>query len=1105
FINHYLNILKVIVENREIELKEIDILSEEERHQILYEFNDTKADYPKDKTIQELFEEQVEKTPDNIAIVFEDKKLTYRELNEKSNSLARLLREKGVRPNSIVGIMVERSPEMIIGIMGILKSGGAYLPIDPTNPKERIEYMLFDSDSNILLSRKNLLIHINYNGEIIDLNDSDIFLNDTNNLELTNKSSDLVYVIYTSGTTGKPKGAMIEHRSLVNRLNWMQKKYPISEEDTILQKTTYTFDVSVWEIIWWSLVGAKVCILRPEAEKSPIEIMETIENNEITTIHFVPSMLEVFMDYVKENDLKEKLKSIKKVFSSGEELKRNQVIKFYNVFDMGNKLTNLYGPTEATIDVSYFDCINKERAEIPIGKPIYNTQLYVLHGRKVTPIGIAGELWISGDGLSRGYLNRQELTEEKFVENPFVKGNKMYKTGDLARWLPDGNVEFLGRIDDQVKIRGFRIELNEIESRLLEHENIKESIVLAKEDKNGGKYLCAYVVSNDNIDDLKLKSYLKESLPEYMIPSVFVELEELPLTRNGKVDKRALPEPNLEMGLIGYEAPRNEVEEILVEVYSEVLGVEKVGINDNFFKLGGDSIKAIQLSARVLKHGYILDVKDIFKNAEIKEISGKVKVKKMLSAQTLIEGLTELTPIQMWFFENKISSISHFNQSVMLLRKNGFEAEKVRAVFNKIFEHHDALRMSYIIDEFGIKQITRNVENILYNFMIFDFRGQIDCKNEIEEKCEKMQESLDINKGNLVNLGLFKTDEGDHLAIIIHHLIIDGISWRILFEDFSTGYSQLLKGKKINFQEKTTSYMEWAKELKKYSESEEVLKEIKFWGLQEKSKARLKMGEQEKTNLKIRKREVINLEFSKSETNNILKNVNSVYNTEINDILLTTLVRTLKEYAVGEEILIGLEGHGREGIIENIDHSRTVGWFTTIYPVVFISEKNLDISREIRKVKETLRRVPNKGIGYGILKYLTKKDELGDLKFTLRPEVMFNYLGQFDEDISKKIFEISDISTGKNIAEENTSNRLMEISGLISDKKLRLSFDFDANRIDSKTMNNFRMIFKINLQEIIEHCINKNEKIITPSDISNNSLSIDDLDDFIEELQDYID
>ncbi|NLW45808.1 MAG: amino acid adenylation domain-containing protein, partial [Firmicutes bacterium] len=582
---HFQNIIREVIENPEINLTDIQMIAPEERRQILQEFNNTGAKYPKDRTIYELFEAQVEQNPNHPAVIFAEQQLTYLELNRKANQLARVLRKKGVTRDSIVGILLERSPEMMIGLMATLKAGGAYLPISPEYPEERITYMLQDSKALVLLTNATFKDKAAFEGEVLCLEDEGLYSGDDSNPALVNKPTDLAYVIYTSGSTGKPKGAMIEHYSLVNRLNWMQKQYSIGPEDTILQKTPYTFDVSVWELFWWSITGAGVCFLKPGGEKDPEAIVEAIEKNHISTMHFVPSMLIAFLGYLENGVNLERLKSLRQVFASGEALKPQQVTKFNRLLfeTNGTKLHNLYGPTEATIDVSYFDCSSGGELEtIPIGKPIDNINLYVLNrANQLQPVGVPGELYIAGDGLARGYLNRPELTAEKFVENPFNPGKRMYKTGDLARWLPDGNVEYLDRIDNQVKVRGFRIELGEIESELLKHEQIKETVVSALDDQEGNKYLCAYLVTETELPVMELRDYLSQSLPEYMIPSYFIRLEQIPLTPNGKVDRKALPVPEGDINTgRAYEAPTNEIEENLVNIWKEVLGVDRIGIND---------------------------------------------------------------------------------------------------------------------------------------------------------------------------------------------------------------------------------------------------------------------------------------------------------------------------------------------------------------------------------------------------------------------------------------------------------------------------------------------------------------------------------------------
>jgi len=604
FANLYLNILSQICKNPDSLLDELDIITEDEYKIILNDFNNTTSYYEKEKTIHEMFQQQVEKVPNNVAVMFEGKQLTYLELNKKSNQLAELLRDRGVKPDDRVCLLLERSVEMVIGIMAVLKAGGSYLPVSPENPEDRINFVIEDSSAKLVLTQGKFMNKVNYN-DVIDLEDENLYTGNGENLEQINNSSDLAYIIYTSGSTGKPKGVMIEHYSVINRLNWMQKMYPLGQQDVILQKTPYTFDVSVWELFWWSFTGAKVVMLKPGGEKDPAQIVDAIEKNSVTTMHFVPSMLTAFLDYVEGLENIDKLKSLKQVFASGEALNLSQVKRFNNLLykRFGTKLHNLYGPTEATVDVSYFPCSTGEEIElVPIGKPIDNINLLVVNQNlKLCPVGVTGELVIAGDGLARGYLNRPELNLEKFLPNPYSPGGRIYKTGDLARWLPDGNIEYLGRIDHQVKIRGNRIELGEIEARLLEYEGIKETVVMVRKDAREEFYLCAYCVSDKELTVGQLRAHLALELPEYMIPSYFVQLEKMPLNSNGKIARKSLPEPddnNIDTG-IDYVEPQNEIQEALHKIWKEILARDRISIHDNFYEIGGHSISLIIMAARI--------------------------------------------------------------------------------------------------------------------------------------------------------------------------------------------------------------------------------------------------------------------------------------------------------------------------------------------------------------------------------------------------------------------------------------------------------------------------------------------------------------------------
>ena len=519
------------------------------------EFNRTEAAFPDHTTVQELIEAQFAKCASATAVICDHDKvfgvpsLACAQLNEKANQLAHWLRATGIGPGHIIALMVERSFAMMIGILGIIKAGAAYLPLSPDNPPARTDYMLKDAGVTVLLVHDKTAGRTTFQGLIVNLDDPGIYCGPEENPVIVNQARDLAYVIYTSGSTGKPKGVMIEHRSVVNRLHWMQHGYPIDRDDVILQKTPYYFDVSVWELFWWALQGARLCFLMPRGEGNPLAIVETIRKHRVTVLHFVPSMLNVFLGYLdgKDDRVLEGLASVRRVFVSGEALAPSHVRQFNNILGkrIGARLTNLYGPTEATVDVSYYDCSpHNDFEKVPIGRPIHNTKLYVIRDGRQVAVGEAGELCIAGVGLARGYLNNQALTDEKFVDNPGNPGERIYRTGDVARWLPDGNIEYLGREDHQVKIRGLRIELGEIENTIRDCPGITDCVCVARKYSENVILIIAYLVCKSEVEIDGLKQYLKKYLPDYSIPNHFEMLDKMPLTPSGKADRKALPEPS---------------------------------------------------------------------------------------------------------------------------------------------------------------------------------------------------------------------------------------------------------------------------------------------------------------------------------------------------------------------------------------------------------------------------------------------------------------------------------------------------------------------------------------------------------------------------------
>ncbi|AJS58360.1 non-ribosomal peptide synthetase [Paenibacillus sp. IHBB 10380] len=1080
--SHWLKLLEQVADQPEIKLSDIELLTEEEREQVLVAFNKAEAPYPREKTISELFGEQAEKTPGQVAVVYEEQEWTYEELNARSNQVARMLRKHGVGAETIVGIMVERSLEMMVGILGILKAGGAYLPIDPDYPVERIAYMLEDSGTKVLLTQKRLTDRVVFDGSIVALDEAGVYAEEERgNIAGEHTAASLAYVIYTSGSTGKPKGVLVEHRSLVNLSLWHQQQYAVTAKDRSTKFAGFGFDASAWEIFPYLISGSTIHIVSEWIRSDVKQLQQYMESNGIT-ISFLPtSMCEKFME--------EEVGSLRLLLTGGDKLHHYKRQKY--------EIVNHYGPTENTVVATSY-VVEEGASNIPIGKPLPNMQVYVLgEANQLQPIGIAGELCIAGDGLARGYLNRPELTKEKFVENPFVPGERMYRTGDLARWLLDGNLEYLGRIDEQVKIRGFRIELGEVHEQLMKHEAVEDAVVVARKGEEGQSYLCAYVVTEEELPVSTWRKHMGQSLPEYMIPSYFVRMEKLPLTPNGKVDRKALPAPEgaVHTG-VEYIASRNDMEAKLTDIWSEVLGLERIGVRDNFFELGGDSIKAIQISARLHKQQLKLEIANLFLHPTIEDVSLYVQQVEMSIDQGQVKGQVELTPIQRWFFEQDFQAKHHWNQSMMLYRQEGFNNEALREVLQELVAHHDALRMRYEGEGDSIVQVNAGIEGNEIELSVVEIVGDAEeAARRIETESERLQSSLNLQSGPLMRAGLFKTSEGDHLLLAVHHLVVDGVSWRILLEDLALGYEQRLANEEVSLPEKTNSYQQWSKELNEYANSRKLLREKPYWkAVEEAEIARLPKDEEveAKGNTWGESRIEI-VEFTEEETEKLLRNVHQAYHTEMNDILLTGLALAVEEWTGEERVGLTLEGHGREEIIKGVNVSRTVGWFTSMYPVVLEIQGRKELGNQIKQVKETLRRIPNKGIGYGILKYVTEKERTQELEFKQRPEISFNYLGQFDAEMGSGVFEGSGMPTGSAFHRDSERVHRLDIGGAIMGGKLRMSIQYSGGEYREETIKGLLESYRDHLCRIIEHCVQKEDAEMTPSDLGIKELTIDDL------------
>ena len=1042
---HFKQLLNALLEDPHCSINQIEYLSKTELDYLLKDFNANQIKYPENKTVIELFEKQVEKSPQNVALEFEEQTITYKELNDRSNRLAYYLKEKyKVQEDELVGIKLEKSEKMLIAILGILKSGAAYLPIDLNNPEERVEFIEKDSNCRVVLDEQEVARFKEFEREFSNLNPNFI-----------NSSNSLAYVIYTSGSTGKPKGVMIEHHSIVNLIYAQRKEFNITEDEKILQFSNYAFDASVEQLFLALSTGATLVLPKSEDIQDPIKLSKLIEEKKVTHIHATPSYL---------NTLKglENCRNIRRIIAGGEICSMDLAKRMSSFADFYNE----YGPTETTVTSIEYKLNSTRLKVLPIGRPISNTDVYILSDDlKIQPIGIVGELCIGGGGLARGYLNRPDLTESKFILNPFSKdqNSRIYKTGDLARWLPDGNIEFIGRKDDQVKIRGYRIELKEIENVLLDIPMVEQACVLVKGED---KILVSYIVGT-NLEIPELKKELSKFLPSFMIPNNFVFLEEIPLTNNGKVDTKVLLSLDKENEFeIPYVAPETDNEKLIVQIAKQVLDVDEVGVLHNFYGLGGDSIKSIQLISKLKQIGYQIKTKDIFEALDFKDLATRVvrNIKKV--DQKTVVGDIPLTPIQLNFFTSpSFKAHHHFNQSVILKSALEVDNKMLEFCLENLTAHHDALRMTYKKEKDVWKQYNHHISNKSYSIEFYDLRNTVDALKKMNQLAHGIQSSFDLENGPLFKVGHFRISDGDRIALIAHHLVIDGVSWRVMLEDLSFLIKQYQSNTSSKLPLKTDSYQTWSKGIKEYANSDKITEEKTYW--QHICDANIPVLPIDLNELKdvISYDTVLSFSLDKSITALLQKGVHNVYQTEINDILLSALGIAIRDTFNVERTIVILEGHGREDILEDVDVSRTVGWFTSIFPFILETSDNNSIDI-LLKVKKDLNTIPNKGIGYGILKHLT------GIKYKdPKASVEFNYLGDFGSSVasdSRSIIEYSTEDIGDNVDSSNGNEALLSVLGLISNDQLKLSLRFSQSVYHKKTIDKLIKKYKFHLENVIQ-------------------------------------
>jgi amino acid adenylation domain-containing protein/non-ribosomal peptide synthase protein (TIGR01720 family) len=1114
-LGHFHTLLEGIIADPEQRLADLPLLTSEERQQLLVEWTNITVDYPQDTCLHALFEAQVERRPDTAAVVCDAQQLTYSALNRRANQLAHHVRALGVGPEVCVGLCVERSLEMVVGLLGILKAGGAYVPLDPTYPTERLATMVADARVAVLVTQQRCMAAFPALGIHVVCLDTDwehMAQQSEVNPVCEVVPGNLAYVLYTSGSTGTPKGVMVEHREVLAFLHGFEHVAPGGEGCIGTAVCPFSFDVSAWECFSMLGFGGTLHIIPPELMTNPEQFVDYLADNRITSTYIPPSLLSDVASHLEQQRAQT---ALTRLLVGVEPIQQGTLQRFRNLSERMD-IVNGYGPTETTICATLFpfNAATEPDRRTPIGTGIRGYEVYLVDtNMQLVPIGIPGELCIGGVGLARGYINHPELTAERFIPHPFstVPGARLYKTGDLARYLPDGTLEFLGRDDLQVKVRGYRIELEEIEAALRQYPEVRETVVMAQEDaRRGDKRLVAYLVPTQETAPAShtFRTFLQQKLPAYMIPSSFMVLEALPRTPTGKIDRQALPfhDTTPSPSAVPFLAPRTPVESTLAGIWADVLGREQVGVHDNFFRLGGDSIQSIQIVARANQAGFQLTPKHLFQHQTIAELATVAYIIPAIYAeQGLVTGLVPLMPIQQWFFEQDLAEPHHWNQSMLLKVSQTLDCVVLERVIQHLLVHHDMLRARFSREADGWQQnIVGPEASSLCVRVDLSALSETQQITAIPEAAAQVQANLNLAQGPLVRIALVDCGplKSARLLVVIHHLVVDSVSWRILLEDLHTAYQQLSAGRAIQLPPKTASFKHWAERLTAYAQSAELRRELTYWLAAPRAQVgRLPVDYPGGANTVALAR-TVSVSLSTTETHALLREVPRAYQTQMNDVLLTALVQAFARWTGESTLLIDLEGHGREEIVENVDLSRTVGWFTSIFPILLQLEHADTPAETLKSVKEQLQRIPRRGIGYGVLRYLSQDTEVIEkLRALPQAEVCFNYLGRADQVVSGPVFfgPVRETS-GPHRSARGRRRYLLEVNSRLVGGQLQLDWTYSEHIHRRDTIERLAQGFIEALHTLIVHCQVPGVGGYTPSDFPAMRLSQPEFDELMTAL-----
>jgi amino acid adenylation domain-containing protein/non-ribosomal peptide synthase protein (TIGR01720 family) len=1116
--SHFQTVLEQMVCNPEARISILNLLSHEERQRAEIEWNDTTRPYREQICIHDLFEEQVRRQPDRVATVFEEMELTYAELNRRANRLAHYLRDLGVGPGVWVAVCMDRSLEMVIALIAILKAGGAYVPIEPSFPDARIIWCLEAIGAKRVITQS---WWAEYLSDLVDAQSRSMRLlpidgehgafdgfSDENPAPLA-CAQNVAYMIFTSGSTGAPKGVMVTHQPVVNLIEWVNRSFAVGSESRLLFVTSLCFDLSVYDIFGMLSAGGSIEIAPEQDLKDPRRLAERLCRPEITFWDSAPAALQQLMPFIEVTGAGG-YRGLQLVFLSGDWIPVGLPDDIRNRF--GNaEVIALGGATEATVWSNFYHVrvVDPVWSSIPYGRPIQNARYYALdEAMQCCPPGVPGYLYIGGECLSTGYFRESVLTAQSFVPDPFgADGKRIYRTGDLARWWEDGVIEFLGRADDQVKIRGFRIELGEIEAVLNQHPSVQHAVVAAQGESRDRKRLVAYLVLRDGLGATlaDLRQHLKERLPNYMLPHEFVPLKSFPVTSNGKFDRKTLL--TLEKGRLlpeaSYVPPRTPEEELLVDIWKEMLRRDQIGVHDNFFELGGDSIISIQIINKADQAGLRLIPRDLFVHQTIAELAASKRRNESSAEQGMVTGAVPLTPIQHWFFEVEQPQPSHFNQALLLELQEQANPEWLRQAVEAVLRHHDALRLRFEKLDDGWHQY-HAVPGDEAPFVVEELGAAVgdELVDAIERAATRWQQSLDLKVGPLMRCVQLRGDGRNWLLIVVHHLAIDGVSWLILLEDLESAYRQLRQGGIPKFSLKTTSYQQWSEALGKYArDSQELCSEAAYWIEQAQIEVGCLPRDFPEGRNTVGSADSLMVSLVEEETQVLLRGAPKAYGAQFHHLLLAALLEALAGWTADQSLRIDIEAHGREGFFEEIEVRRTIGWFTAIYPVVLelrpTSQKNL-----IQSVRECLARVPGSGFGYGVLRYLSGGDVARKLDPAQPAEVLFNYLGRVDQALGENsILKSAGYGSGPAINPLNLMRHAIEINASVEDSRLIARWTFSRNLFSKTTIERVASLFLRALQGMADNSQQSQPAALNVPDVAEFGWTQRDLDEIAAALE----